>query len=252
MIPVLELETVTCSYGDGPKTVTALDEVSLAVSVGELVAVMGPSGSGKSTLVHVSCGLVRPTSGAVRIGGQSPAFLPGRRWWGERRRREVGVVHQRLNLVPGLTALENVALPLELDGWRKSDARAAARHALEEAGAADLVGLRSLELSVGEQQRVAVARAIVGDRPLVLADEPTAALDSVGAETVVQLLADLAHVGRAVLLVTHDSRLASWADRVVVLRDGRVVDAIGAHLTDGRPAAAGSPGLPAAWPAMGT
>ena len=243
MIPVLELEAVTCTYEDGPRTVTALDDVSLAVAFGELVAVMGPSGSGKSTLVHLSCGLVRPTSGAVRIGGQYPA-LAARHWWAERRRREVGVVHQRLNLVPGLTAIENVALPLELDGWRTTDARAAARHALEEAGAADLVGLRSLELSLGEQQRVAVARAIVGDRPLVLADEPTAALDSVGAEAVVQLLADLAHVGRAVLLVTHDSRLASWADRVVVLRDGRVVDAVGAHLADAR-SAAGSPSLPA-------
>ena len=249
MIPVLELEAVTCSFGDGSRAVTALDDLSLAVTVGELVAVMGPSGSGKSTLVHVACGLVRPSSGAVRLGGQSAPF-PGRRWWAERRRREVGVVHQRLNLVPGLSALENVALPLELDGWRKGDARAAARHALDEAGAADLAALRSPALSVGEQQRVAVARAIVGDRPLVLADEPTAALDSVGAETVVQLLADLAHGGRAVLLVTHDSRLASWADRVVVLRDGRIVDTVGAHLADGRPAATGAAGLRAR-PAMG-
>lgn len=249
MIPALELEAVTCRYERGPRAVTALDDLSLAVTVGELVAVMGPSGSGKSTLVHVSCGLVRPSLGAVRVGGQSAPY-PGRRWWAQRRRREVGVVHQRLNLVPGLSALENVALPLELDGWRQTDAGAAASRALEEAGAADLAGLQPPDLSMGEQQRVAVARAIVGDRPLVLADEPTAALDSAGAETVVQLLADLAHVGRAVLLVTHDSRLASWADRVVVLRDGRVVDAVGAHLADGRPAL-GARGLPAPWPAMG-
>jgi putative ABC transport system ATP-binding protein len=249
MIPVLELEAVTCSYGDGPRAVTALDDVTLAVTVGELVAVMGPSGSGKSTLVHVSCGLVRPSSGAVRVGGHAAPLL-GRRWWAERRRRDVGVVHQRLNLVPGLSALENVALPLELDGWRKGDARAAARNALREAGADDLAELLSPALSLGEQQRVAVARAIVGDRPLVLADEPTAALDSVGAETVVQLLSDLAHAGRGVLLVTHDSRLASWADRVVVLRDGQIVDTVGAHLADGRQAVAGAPGLPAR-PAMG-
>jgi putative ABC transport system ATP-binding protein len=247
VIPVLELEAVTCRYSDGRRTVTALDDVSLAVMAGELVAVMGPSGSGKSTLVHVSCGLVRPLRGAVRLGGKSAPF-PGRRWWAERRRREVGVVHQRLNLVPGLGPLENVALPLELDGWRTSDARAAARHALAEAGAADLAGLRTLELSVGEQQRVAVARAIVGDRPLALADEPTAALDTVGAEVVVQRLADLAHAGRAVVLLTHDSRLASWADRVVVLRDGRIVDSVGAQPADARPATAGEHRPPAAWP----
>jgi len=250
MIPALELDAVSCRYERGSRSVMALDDVSLAVAVGELVAVMGPSGSGKSTLVHVSCGLVRPSLGAVRVGGQSAPFT-ARQWWAERRRRDVGVVHQRLNLVPGLTAVENVALPLELDGWRKTDARAAANHALAEAGAADLAGLQSPDLSMGEQQRVAVARAIVGDRPLVLADEPTAALDSVGAETVVQRLADLAHVGRAVLLVTHDSRLASWADRVVVLRDGRFVDAVGAHLAAGRPTL-GARGLPAPWPATGS
>lgn len=249
MTPVLELEAVTCSYVDGRRAVSALDNVSLQVMAGELVAVMGPSGSGKSTLVHVSCGLVSPSFGAVRLGGQIPPFL-SRRWWTERRRREVGVVHQRLNLVPGLSPLDNVTLPLELDGWRRSDARAAARHALDEAGAADLAELRTPQLSVGEQQRVAVARAIVGDRPLVLADEPTAALDSVGAETVIRRLADLAHAGRAVLLVTHDSRLASWADRVVVLRDGRIVDSVGAHPAEAQPGTSGFTGLPAGSPAV--
>jgi putative ABC transport system ATP-binding protein len=151
-------------------------------------------------------------------------------------------VHQRLNLVPGITALENVALPLELDGWPVAVARDAARRALVEVGADGWAGLRSRDLSLGEQQRVAVARAAVGDRRLVLADEPTAALDSAGAEAIVRLLADLAHAGRAVLLVTHDSRLAAWADRVVVLRDGRIVDSIGPERADARPGAVAASG----------
>jgi putative ABC transport system ATP-binding protein len=225
-MPVLEFDAVTCRYADGRRTLTAIDEVSLAVSAGELVAVMGPSGSGKSTLIHLACGLVRPEQGQVRIGGSPPGF-PERRWWSDRRRRDVGVEHQRLNLIPGLSAFQNVVLPLELDGWRHAHAYAAARRALEAAGCAELEALSPRELSVGEQQRVAVARAIVGERTLVLADEPTAALDTVAAEAIVERLAHLARGGLGILMVTHDSRLASWADRVVVLRDGRIVDAVG-------------------------
>jgi putative ABC transport system ATP-binding protein len=250
MTPVLELDKITCRHADGRREVSALDDVSLSITADELVAVMGPSGSGKSTLVHVSCGLVVPTSGAVRIGGESVPFI-ARPWWATRRRRDVGVVHQRLNLVPGLTALENVALPLELDGWSVAVARAAAHRALDEAGADDLAGLPSRDLSLGEQQRVAIARAIVGERKLVLADEPTAALDSAGAEAVVRLLADLAHAGRAVLLVTHDSRLAAWADRLVVLRDGRIVDSIGAQPADARPGSVERSGSADASPVVG-
>ena len=237
MTTMLELAAVTCRHADGRREVTALDDVSLSVAAGELVAVMGPSGSGKSTLVHASCGLVTPSSGAIRIAGEPVPFV-ARPWWAKRRRRDVGVVHQRLNLVPGLTALENVALPIELDGWPVAVARDAARRALAEVGADGWAGLRSRELSLGEQQRVAVARAAVGDRRLVLADEPTAALDSAGAESIVRLLADLAHAGRAVLFVTHDSRLAAWADRVVVLRDGRIVDSVGPQRAGAGPATA--------------
>lgn len=225
--PLLELTEVTCRFTDGGRAVTALDGVSLAVGGGEMVAVMGPSGSGKSTLVHVACGLVAPTEGTVAVLGQRAEPRHARRWWADMRCRHIGVVHQRLNLVPGMDALANVALPLRLAGAGERRARATARAALAEAGVAEVAPVRSERLSVGEQQRVALARAIVGDRRVVLADEPTAALDTVAAEGIAELLADLARAGRAVLMVTHDSRLASWADRAVILRDGAVVDRVG-------------------------
>ncbi|HKE77230.1 MAG TPA: ATP-binding cassette domain-containing protein [Acidimicrobiales bacterium] len=226
--PVLAMAEVTCRFADGGRAVTALDRVDLTVGAGEMVAVMGPSGSGKSTLVHVACGLVTPTGGAVTVLGRAPEPRRARRWWADMRRRHIGVVHQRLNLVPGMDALANVALPLRLAGTGERRAREAARAALAEAGVAEAAPVRAERLSVGEQQRVALARAIVGDRRLVLADEATAALDTVGAEAIAGTLADLARAGRAVLLVTHDSRLASWADRAVILRDGCVVDRVGA------------------------
>jgi putative ABC transport system ATP-binding protein len=221
---VLELDRVICRYDDGGTPLTALDQVTLAVGAGELVAVMGPSGSGKSTLLNVACGLVRPTYGVVGLVGvvcdKSPA------WWTAARRQVIGVVHQRLNLVPTLTALDNVALPLRLDGRGRAQARSEAAERLAEVGAADLAGTRADRLSIGQQQLVAIARALVGDRRLLLADEPTAALDTVTAERIVELLSRLAGQGLAVLMATHDSRLASWADRVVVLRDGRIVDEV--------------------------
>jgi len=238
--PVLALSGITCVFADGDQIVTALDDVSLDAHRGRMVAVMGPSGSGKSTLLHVACGLVLPTGGRLRIDGQEPprSWLrrrldagPGerdvRRWWASLRCDTIGVVHQRLNLIPALPALDNVALPLRLDGVARREAAEAARRALDEVGAADLAGSSIDRLSTGQQQRVALARAIVGDRSLILADEPTAALDTVAAEQITQLLSHLASAGgRAVLMVTHDSRLATWADEVVVLRDGRIVDRV--------------------------
>jgi putative ABC transport system ATP-binding protein len=222
---VLELDRVTCRFTDGGTTVTALDDVTLAVGAGELVAVMGPSGSGKSTLVHVACGLVVPTTGVVQVCGL--VSTERHNWWTAARRQVVGVVHQRFNLLPTLSALDNVALPLRLDGQRPDRARADALRRLAQVGVDALAHQRADRLSTGQQQLVAIARAMVGERRLVLADEPTAALDTVLAEQVVELLAALAaQHGVAVLMVTHDSRLASWADRVLVLRDGRLVDEV--------------------------
>ena len=222
---VLELDRVTCHFTDGTTTVTALDDVTLAVGAGELLAVMGPSGSGKSTLLHVACGLVTPVSGVVQVCGE--ASPERRNWWTAARRQVIGVVHQRLNLLPTLTALDNVALPLRLDGVRQDRARAEALQRLAQVGVDALANQRADRPSMGQQQLVAIARAIAGDRRVLLADEPTAALDTVMAEQVVELLAALSsQLGLGVLLVTHDSRLASWADRVLVLRDGRILDEV--------------------------
>jgi putative ABC transport system ATP-binding protein len=192
------------------------------------VAVVGPSGSGKSTLVHVACGLRPASPGVVVVDGKpAPPWSEAREWWNVARRDVIGVVHQRLNLMPGLTALDNVALPLRLAGTGATRARAQAGERLEEVGAGDLATVRADRLSIGQQQLVATARAVAGDRKVVLADEPTAALDTVRAEQVVELLGDQARQrGVGVLMVTHDSRLASWADRVLVLRDGHIVDEV--------------------------
>lgn len=223
MTNVLELDSIAFGFPDGPALRHVLHGVDLAVSAGEMVAVMGPSGSGKSTLVNIACGLVAPTHGAVRINGeQPPPWSPP--WWAERRRKAIGVIHQRHSLFAGLTVLENVALPLELDGVRRDVAAGDARDALAKVGIDRLAERKVRDLSVGQQQTVAIARGLVGGRNLLLADEPTAALDTTAAEAVVRLLGDAASNGCAVLLVTHDSRLASWADRIVRLRDGHIIE----------------------------
>ena len=222
--PVLRLEAVSAERPSGRGPVRVVDTVSLSVAAGELVALMGPSGSGKTSVLHLACGLLDPGAsdrapGLVALDGTSmdPA---DRVAWAAARRRTVGVVHQRLDLLAGLDVLDNVALPLLLDGRRLRAAHREARTALDHLGIGALAPARPDELSVGEQQLVAIARAVVGERRLVLADEPTAALDTVSAERVVGVLADLAAAGAAVLMATHDSRLGSWADRVLYLRDG--------------------------------
>jgi putative ABC transport system ATP-binding protein len=200
-----------------------LCEVDLAVDRGELVAVMGPSGSGKSTLLTIAGSLEEPSSGQVLIDGVDLAAV-SRAERARMRRRSIGYVFQDFNLLPGLTAAENAALPLELDGAGAKSARAAALAALEELGVAERAAFYPDELSGGERQRVAIARAIVGERGLLLADEPTGALDSVNGEAVMRLLRAATRRGVAGVVVTHEAQLASWADRVVFLRDGRVVD----------------------------
>jgi putative ABC transport system ATP-binding protein len=219
----LELQQVSKSYGDEPNVVHALRTVDLSVPAGELVAIMGPSGSGKSTLLTIAGSLEEPSAGEVRVNGISLAGM-SRNDRARLRRREVGYVFQDFNLLAGLTAVENVALPLELDGLGRRAARAAALDALAQLDVADLAERFPDELSGGERQRVAIARAVVGDRHLLLADEPTGALDSVNGESVMRLLRAACKHGVAGLVVTHDAQLASWADRVVFLRDGHVVD----------------------------
>jgi putative ABC transport system ATP-binding protein len=221
--PVLELRAASRVHGTGPTAVHALTEVSLTVAAGELVAVMGPSGSGKSTLLTLAGGLDSATSGEVFVEGVPLSGLDGR-GLAELRRRSVGYVFQELNLLPALTAVENVALPLELDGTRAREARSQALRALDELGLSAQAGRFPDDLSGGEQQRVAIARALIGQRRLVLADEPTGALDSVTGEDVLQLLRSRCDAGAAGVLVTHEARHAGWADRVVFLRDGRAVD----------------------------
>jgi putative ABC transport system ATP-binding protein len=223
MTSALELRQVSKVYGSGPTEVCALTEVDLEVERGELVAVMGPSGSGKSTLLTIAGSLEQATSGQVLVDGVDLASV-SRSERARLRRRSIGYVFQDFNLLPGLTAVENVTLPLELDGIRAKAARAAGLKALEELDVADRADRYADELSGGERQRVAITRAIVGERGLLLADEPTGALDSVNGEAVMRLLRAATQRGVAGVVVTHEAQLAAWADRVVFLRDGRVVD----------------------------
>ena len=223
MTSVLELRQVSKTYGSGANEVHALREIDLSVDRGELVAVMGPSGSGKSTLLTIAGSLEEATSGQVLVDGVDLATV-SRSDRAKMRRRSIGYVFQDFNLLPGLTAIENVTLPLELDGIRTKTARAAGLEALDELDVAEHTERYPDELSGGERQRAAIARAIVGERGLLLADEPTGALDSVNGEAVMRLLRAATKRGIAGVVVTHEAQLASWADRVVFIRDGQIVD----------------------------
>jgi putative ABC transport system ATP-binding protein len=221
---MLELHEVSKTYGEGAAEVRALAGVSLSVDAGSMVAVMGPSGSGKSTLLTIAGSLEEPTMGWVLVGGR-PLSGMSRDEKARLRRRTVGYVFQDFNLLPGLTAAENVALPLELDGISARKARAAGLRALEELGLGGRGPAHPDQLSGGERQRVAIARAIVGERRLVLADEPSGALDSENAQAVMRLVHDACKQGgMAAVVVTHDAQLATWADRSVFLRDGQMTD----------------------------
>ena len=224
--PVLLMSGVTRDHRQGDTVVHALRGVDLAVSPGELVAVMGPSGSGKSTLLHLAGGLDSPSSGSVFVEGRDLAGLK-QADVAAVRRRSAGYVFQDLNLIPALTALENVSLPRELDGVGGRRARAEAQAALDELGVGDLAERFPDDMSGGQQQRVAIARALVGPRRLLLADEPTGALDSATGEEILRVLRGRCEAGAAGVLVTHDARHAAWADRVVFIRDGVVVDQSG-------------------------
>jgi putative ABC transport system ATP-binding protein len=228
---VLHLDRVTRIHGQGATEVTALKAVSFRAHAGELVAVMGPSGSGKSTLLTLAGGLDTPTDGSVYVEGTDLATL-GNGGRAKMRRTSIGYVFQDFNLIPALTAVENVALPRELDGERSGTARRAARAALAEVGIEELADRFPDEMSGGQQQRVAIARAIVGARRLILADEPTGALDTDTGEEILRLLRARCDAGAAGVLVTHEARHAAWADRVVFLRDGVVVDESGSDAVE--------------------
>jgi putative ABC transport system ATP-binding protein len=219
----IKLRDVSKVYGHDATAVHALRRADLTVVAGEMVAVMGPSGSGKSTLLTIAGTLEEATSGDVVVAGLSVAGMSARQR-AQLRRRSIGFVFQDFNLLAGLSAVENVSMPLELDGTPAKQARSIALDALAELGLADRAAHFPDDLSGGERQRVSIARAIVGERRLVLADEPTGALDSVNGEAVMRLLRDVCRRGAACVVVTHEAQLAAWADRVVFLRDGHLVD----------------------------
>jgi putative ABC transport system ATP-binding protein len=220
---VIELDGAGRAFGKGHTEVIALQPTNLTVGPGEFLAVMGPSGSGKSTLLSLIGGLDRPSFGGVLVEGRDVGALKSSEL-AHLRRRTVGYVFQDLNLIPGLTAIENVSLPLDLDGQKVQSARKSAAEALAAVGLAELGDRFPDDLSGGEQQRVAIARAIAGGRRILLADEPTGALDSINGEAVMRLLRSHCNAGGTAVLVTHDAAHAAWADRVVFLRDGRIVD----------------------------
>ncbi|MGN6445740.1 ABC transporter ATP-binding protein [Amnibacterium sp.] len=221
--PLLRLTRIAQEYGTGETAVRALDGIDLEVAAGELVAVMGASGSGKSSLLSIAGGLAAPTSGTVEVEGVDLAGLSPKRI-AALRRTTLGFVFQDYNLVPTLTALENVGLPLELDGWPRAKVRGAALEALAGVELGEQADRFPDDLSGGQQQRIAIARAVVGPRRLILADEPTGALDSQTGEVVLRMLRTRIDHGAGGVLVTHDARHAAWADRIVFLRDGRVAD----------------------------
>ena len=224
MTTMIELRRVSKSYGQGDAVVHALREASLGAIEGEMVAVMGPSGSGKSTLLTIAGTLEEPTTGEVLIAGQ-PVGNMSKAKRAQLRRRTIGYVFQDFNLLPGLTAAENASLPLELDGTSARKARVAALKALDGLGLGNRAGHYPDQLSGGERQRVAIARAMIGERRIVLADEPSGALDSVNGEAIMRLLHGACkNTGMTAMVVTHDAQLASWADRVIFIRDGRITD----------------------------
>ncbi len=229
--PMLSLRDVTKVYREAETSVAALAGVSLDVNAGEMIAVMGTSGSGKSTLLTIAGGLLSATSGTVCVGGLELGSLRAKGLARVRRER-VGFVFQDFNLMPALTVLENVALPLDLAGTAAATSRSEARRALAVVGMRERGSAYPDDLSGGQRQRVAIARAIVGKRRLLLADEPTGALDSVTGDGVLQVLRERADDGAAVVLVTHDARHAAWADRIVYLADGRIVDQASAVTPD--------------------
>lgn len=221
---VISAENLTKVYGAADQPIYALNNINLQVDEGEFVAIMGPSGSGKSTLLYLLGGLDKPTSGRAMLGNTDMSALNDDAL-SQLRRKSLGFVFQFFNLIPVLTARENVAMPLILDGVPRADALKRADEALKPVGMASRADHRPVELSGGEQQRTALARALVTKPEVVLADEPTGNLDSRSSDEVVQMLRrTVDQMKQTMILVTHDPRVAAFADRIVFLKDGKIVD----------------------------
>ncbi len=222
MGPVIELEDITKVYRPGDVELRALDGVSMSVTQGEFIAIMGSSGSGKSTLMNIIGCLDRPTSGTYTLAGRAVATM-SREELARTRNGVLGFVFQQFNLLARTTAIENVELPLEYAGTRRRQRHELARAALERVGLGDRLDHHPNQLSGGQQQRVAIARAIVNAPKVILADEPTGALDSRTSVDVIGIFQELWRSGITVVLVTHEPDIAEYASRVVVMRDGRVL-----------------------------
>lgn len=221
-MPIIELKDVYKLYGFGDATTVALDEVSLSIEKGEFVAIMGPSGCGKTTLMNIIGLLDRPTHGVYNLGGKSVAkLLPGQR--ARTRRDRIGFVFQSFNLLPKLTVLENVALPLSYKGVTKVRRLKAASAMLEQVGIAEREYFMPGQLSGGQIQRASIARALVNNPGIIIADEPTGNLDSASSRLVMELLSEVHKTGNTILMVTHNPGLTRYASRVIYMRDGQIV-----------------------------
>ncbi|MBF6296827.1 ABC transporter ATP-binding protein [Nocardia amamiensis] len=218
---MLELSGVTKEYRVGGQTVRALDEVGLRIEGGEFTSIIGPSGSGKSTLLHLLGALDSPDSGSIRFRGEEIGALDEEQQ-SRFRRHQVGFVFQFFNLLPTLSAWENVAIPKLLDGTGLRKAKPRALELLDLVGLAARAEHRPAELSGGQMQRVAVARALIMNPPLILADEPTGNLDSKTGAAILELLGEITESGNSVVMVTHDMGAVTYCDRVITLRDGRI------------------------------
>lgn len=219
---MIRLSHVTKQFA-GRRVVTALNDVSIEIGKGELVSIVGPSGSGKSTLLNIIGGLDRPTSGGVWIDGEDMAALSDDALT-RVRRDKIGFIFQFFNLLPSLSCLENVALPLHLRGWSRTKARERARELLTSVQLDHRLEHLPDELSGGERQRVAIARALAADPPIILGDEPTGNLDSATGEEILGLIHDLnQRLGATILIITHDAGVAASCPRTIKLRDARVV-----------------------------
>jgi len=221
-MPIIEIEELSKLYGFGDATTVALDEVSLSIEKGEFIAVMGPSGSGKTTLMNILGLLDRPTHGVYRLNGRNISKLSKNRQ-AKVRRDNIGFIFQSFNLLPKLTVIENVALPLAYKGMRQTKRLKTAGRILEQVGLSDRDSYLPGQLSGGQLQRAAIARALVNNPSIIIADEPTGNLDSVSARVVMELLSEVHKLGNTVLMVTHNPSLTRYADRIIYMLDGGIV-----------------------------